>query len=86
MLDIIKTLCYERKCYTPDIHCYLFISKIKYLSSVTKQLLKMISYMILRSNDIQVVVTTTKGIFNGWVRKYLQDEEFTHYSSAIMRK
>ena len=42
--------------------------------------------MIWGSNDIQVVVTTTKAIFNGWVRKYLPDEEFTHYSSAIMRK
>ena len=54
------------------------------------QLLKMISYdlgvVIWHPNDIQVVVTTIKAIFNGWVRKYLPDEEFTHYSTAIMRK
>ena len=40
----------------------------------------------MTTNDIQVVVTTSKVIFNGWVRKYLPDKELTHYSSAIMRK
>ena len=33
------------------------------------------------------VLRSACGAFiNGWVRKYLPDKEFTHYSSAIMRK